>query len=232
MPPRKKFHSCKCALRPFPHEVPANQWLAHQAEAERAAQHIPGGWIESSSVDDETDHIALQTARIVLSDGPETTDNPQPIDVDSQTLVAELQQSTAKLTQPAQRPQKKQAAPQKRSARVLSALSSDVEGAIRSLKNGPSDPSAAWAKADDARKQISVVALSLRDHQDSSLKESVVSELRKLERELDNFQSSLPPDTRPLFYDSGKCRRFIASLSRADPRLQITRSAILSRTYM
>ncbi|KAJ7214533.1 hypothetical protein GGX14DRAFT_392556 [Mycena pura] len=199
MAPRKS-HMCKCALRPFPHEVPANEWLAHQADIERAAQHIPGSWIDSSSVDEETNYITLQTARIVLSD---SSDYSQPVVVDPQTLIADLQQSTGKFAN--QRPRKKQVAPQMRSARVLSVLASDVEGAIRSLQTRPSDPSALWAKADNARKQISVVALSLQDHQDSSLKESVVSELRKLERELDSFQSSLPPDTRPLFYDSGKC---------------------------
>jgi hypothetical protein len=93
-----------------------------------------------------------------------------------------------------------------RSEKVLSVLASDVKDAIRSLQARPSnDPSALWAKVDHMRKEISVVALSLQDHQDSALKESVVSGLRKLERELDNFQSSLPPDSRPLFYDSGKC---------------------------
>ncbi|KAJ7676495.1 quinon protein alcohol dehydrogenase-like superfamily [Mycena olivaceomarginata] len=113
-----KVHTCKCALEEFPHEVPHKDWLPHQAQL-RAFQS------RTSSLEDETNLIALQTARIVLSDNPEST-SENPSSVDPQFLFADMQQSIGHLPKPPTR--KKQVAPVIRAQNVFAALTSYFTG--------------------------------------------------------------------------------------------------------
>lgn len=99
---------------------------------------------------------------------------------------------------------KKQVAPVKRAQRVFDALTLDIDRAVQSLQSHTSrDPQRLWDKVDKTRDVVSMVTLSLQDHKDSPQKDLIVVQLRNLERELEQFQRDLPPDPRPLSYDSG-----------------------------
>ena|ERR1700753_489649 len=130
------------------------------------------------------------------------SDDIQPIDLDSQSLYADMQQSIGRL--PIQKPRTKQVAPALRKKRELHALTNDIKHTLRQLQSPTSrTPDNLWKTVDEARGTVSVVALSLQDHPDSPQKVSVLTQLRDLESKLERFKNDLPPDARPLFYDSG-----------------------------
>ncbi|KAJ7231178.1 hypothetical protein B0H12DRAFT_1240041 [Mycena haematopus] len=111
-------HTCTCALEEFSHEVPSEQWRAHQAELQAFL---------------------------------------------SGTCSPENKTS-------------------------LEALALDVDRAIWKLQDpslqGPDHPQ---GTVDQTREVISVVAVSLQDHEDSPQKDFIVNQLRNLEQELDKF---------------------------------------------
>jgi hypothetical protein len=113
-----------------------------------------------------------------------------------------MQQSIGHLPKPPTR--KKQVAPVIRAQNVFAALTVDIERAARNLQSHTSrDPRNLWVKVDKTRDVVSMVTVSLQDYKDSPQKDVIVAQLRNLERELARFQRDLPPDPRPLFYDSG-----------------------------
>ncbi|KAF8185885.1 hypothetical protein K438DRAFT_1973726 [Mycena galopus ATCC 62051] len=138
--------------------------------------------------------------RIVLSNNPEST-SENPPSVDPQSLLVDMQQSIGHLPKAPTR--KKQVAPVKRAQRVFDALTLDIDRAVQSLQSHTSrDPQRLSDKVDKTRDVVSMVTLSLQDHKDSPQKDLIVVQLRNLERELEQFQRDLPPDPRPLSYDS------------------------------
>ncbi|KAJ7231175.1 hypothetical protein B0H12DRAFT_1077245 [Mycena haematopus] len=191
MPP--KTHTCTCALEKFSHEVPTKKWRAHQADL----QAFLSG---TSSLEDETNLLALQAARMVLSDDLESTSDDLP-SIDPQSLLADMKQSIGNLPKDSTR--KKQVAPALRAQRVFAALTSDIDRAVGDLRSHTSrNPEHLWNTVDKAREVVSIVAVSLQDYKDSPQKDLIITQLRNLERELEHFQRDLPPDPRPLSYDS------------------------------
>ncbi|KAJ7064178.1 hypothetical protein C8F01DRAFT_1275430 [Mycena amicta] len=164
--------ACHCTLRPFPHEIAAKDWNAHQAE-------LQASQLASTITPAEIDHITLESARIVLDENYDS----QPIDPDPSSLVVDMQQAAEKLLQPGPGARKPQVAAQKRRQMLISDIAKDVESAIQSLQSldASHSQSALWAKADKAQQDISLVTLSLQGCPDSPTKTSVITRLCYLE---------------------------------------------------
>lgn len=104
-------------------------------------------------------------------------------------------------------PPPKQPTREAQSTRVLESLVSKIQTTIASLQSAnraSEEIDSLWEKVDHAKRELAMVANSLKPIKESPARASVVDEMRKLERELKEFTATLPKDTRPLYYDSGE----------------------------
>jgi hypothetical protein len=94
-------------------------------------------------------------------------------------------------------------------ARILESLSFKIQAAMTSLRGANrtlEDTNTLWETVDRAKRELEIVASSLRPLKETPESASVEEEMRKLERELNDFTAALPKDKRPLYYDSGMYR--------------------------
>lgn len=103
----------------------------------------------------------------------------------------------------------KQPTRQVQATQVLEILSSRIQTAIASLQvhtvvSATEEIDSLWEKADHAKRELDIIANSLKHTHETSEKASVVDGMRKLESKLKEFTATLPKDKRPLQYDSGK----------------------------
>lgn len=112
--------------------------------------------------------IALQTARIAVRDNRESASKgPSSLG---------LEQTWTNPVAPAVPP------------RAFQALALDIDDALRKLQEPTSrEPEHLWEQVDETRDAISVVAMSLRAHEDSPQKDLVMNQLRNLEQRLVKF---------------------------------------------
>jgi hypothetical protein len=105
----------------------------------------------------------------------------------------------------------KQPTREAQAAQILAKLSLKIEAAIARLQSAnraSGELNALWEHVDFANGELTMVANSLEHLKDTPAKAKVVEEMRKLERDLQEFTGSLPEDKRPLYYDSGKVELF------------------------
>jgi predicted nucleic acid-binding Zn-ribbon protein len=110
----------------------------------------------------------------------------------------------------------KQPTQQAQSTQLLESLSSRIQTAIANLQSASAteEVDALWEKADHAKRELALVANSLKPLKESPERHSVVNEMRKLECNLNEFITTLPKDRWPLYYDSGKDIGFLHHLKR------------------
>lgn len=101
--------------------------------------------------------------------------------------------------------------------RVLESLASRVQTAIADLRRTDRTSEgrdALWDKVDHAKRELAIVAETLKHHKETPQRTSVVEQMRQLESELTEFTATLPSDKRPLYYDSGMNMDFFTYLKR------------------
>jgi predicted nucleic acid-binding Zn-ribbon protein len=162
-------------------------------------------------------NLAERIARLALSE-PGLSGTPTPNSSqapDARTVLAETENSMRAVLSEAVKGYK-QPTRQAQSTQLLESLSSRIQTAIASLQSAsaPEEIDALWEKADHAKRELAIVANSLKPLKESPERDSVVNEMRKLECDLNEFITTLPKDRRPLYYDSGKDIGFLHHLKR------------------
>ncbi|KAJ7493938.1 hypothetical protein FB451DRAFT_1388071 [Mycena latifolia] len=202
---RVKGRICSCALCPLPHRVENEE--AHRQEYETFVA------TQNSGTDRE---LAKSVARLAISkplaahpgiSGTSTVFPPSnlPQAPAPHVALAEAEKSVRAVFSEALNARSKQPTREAQSDRVLESLSSRIQTAIASLQSAnraSGEADSLWEKVDHAKRELAIVANSLKPLKETPEKGSVVDEMRKLEHELKEFTAKLPKDKRPLYYDS------------------------------
>ncbi|KAJ7755812.1 hypothetical protein B0H16DRAFT_1458357 [Mycena metata] len=188
---------CRCFLQPGPHQV--TDWVEHtRAQKEYAAK--------TAQKPDAEREITERVARLALADDPQPSGTstsagpPTPAQI-----IAEAEQSMMAVFSEALKARPKQPTREAQSARVLEGLESRVQTALTTLRHADrasEDTRGLWEMVDGLKRELAIVAESLKPLKITAEREGVLERMRKLESELNEFAAALPPDQRPLYYDS------------------------------
>jgi hypothetical protein len=174
----------QCGLQPEEHQVRKDLWEEHKQDYK--------AFVDAS--------LANATASAVLLDNVADDDAPA---VGGVELAGEaLKSLAAVISERTTRP--KQPTRQQQSDALLTDILKGVEVAITSFQSLQQDVELQQKTANEASSEVTLATESLKPFKDSPEKLLVVQRLSELERLVEDLRATLPEDTGPLFYDSGK----------------------------
>ncbi|KAJ7192244.1 hypothetical protein GGX14DRAFT_406498 [Mycena pura] len=193
MPKGRAIRICNCALRPTSHKVQDEN--AHRLELE--------AFLRTQNA-----ILTEAVARLAVSDPSAALPNPSQPLPPAHIILSETEKSMRAVLSEAASSDVKQPSREAQNTRILESLSFKIQAAMTSLRSANRasvDTNALWETVDRAKRELEIVASSLRPLKETPESAKVEDEMRKLECELNDFTVAIPKDKRPLYYDSGMC---------------------------